>query len=71
MMIVSSSELRSGIKLARLGAAYRMLEQISEALQGDDMPPVVHYTIVAAMLDVESEIRRTLVARTKPQPSFH
>ena len=48
-----------------------MLEQISEALQGDDIRPAVHNSVLVAMLDVESEIRRTLVARAKPQPSFH
>ena len=67
----SNSDLYSGLKLARLGAAYRMLEQISEALRGDDIRPAVYNSVLVAMLDVESEIRRTLVARAKPQPSLH
>lgn len=60
-----NGDLYSGLKLARLGAAYRMLVQISEALQGDDIPPTTHESIAGAMLDVEAEIRRTLFARAK------
>ena len=59
------------LKLSRLGAAYRLLGQASEALAGDDMPADLRHEIVTLMGLVENEIEQTLVARTKRSLTRH